>query len=58
MTTQLILIDESTPVWRLDDHTKELGRQGVATAREILRRARNEAASANQDTTHEHAHAA
>jgi hypothetical protein len=26
--------------WRLDDHTREVGRQGIAAAREALRAAR------------------
>lgn len=39
MNLQLLLIDESTPDWRLDEHTREVGRRGVANAREALRRA-------------------
>lgn len=37
MNLQLLLIDESTPDWRLDEHTREVGRRGVARAREALR---------------------
>ena len=35
MQRQLTLIDES-PEWRLDEHTREVGMQGVARAREAL----------------------
>jgi hypothetical protein len=42
-TRQLALItdDESAAsrTWRLDEHTREIGRQGVAAAREALRAA-------------------
>ena len=36
--TQLSLLPE--PSWRLDDRTRAIGRNGVASAREALRRAR------------------
>lgn len=36
MTRQLVLIDATDVDWRLDDHTRELGRQGIAEAREAL----------------------
>jgi len=39
MTRQLVLIDESAPDWRIDQHTCEIGLRGVAQAREILARA-------------------
>ena len=39
MATQLLLIDTSTPSWKLDRQTREIGRRGVAEAREALRRA-------------------
>ena len=39
MTRQLVLIDDSDRIWALDPHTRELGRQGVAAAREVLRQA-------------------
>lgn len=35
---QLALLEGPEPVWRLDDHTREVGRQGVAAARAVLRR--------------------
>lgn len=34
--TQLTLIDTPT-AWRLDDHTREVGREGIARARAALR---------------------
>ncbi len=39
---QLVLIDEPRD-WRLDDRTKELGREGVATARASIREALRQA---------------
>ena len=37
MARQLVLLDTPTDVdWRLDDTTKELGKQGVAAARQAL----------------------
>jgi hypothetical protein len=42
MERQLALID--TPAdWRLDEQTRETGRDGVAQAREALRQARRDA---------------
>ncbi len=35
---QLALLAADEPMWRLDAHTREVGRKGVAAAREILRR--------------------
>jgi hypothetical protein len=35
---QLALLEADEPMWRLDAHTREVGRKGVAVAREILRR--------------------
>ena len=40
MAFQLKLIDPADADWRLDDHTRELGRRGLARARAALRRAR------------------
>ncbi len=37
-TNQLVLIDTS-PDFRIDDRTKDLGRRGIAAAREALRSA-------------------
>jgi len=39
MATQLVLLDTTSPVWKLDPETREIGRRGVAEAREALRRA-------------------
>ena len=37
MTRQLVLIDDQEqPDWRLDEHTREAGRRGVAEARRAL----------------------
>ncbi len=44
MERQLVLIEEQAADYRLDEHTREIGRQGVQAAREVLRRARREAA--------------
>jgi hypothetical protein len=42
MERQLLLID-SEPDWRLDEATRQAGREGIARAREALRIARQEA---------------
>jgi hypothetical protein len=39
MTTQLVLIDATSVDWRLDEHTKEIGRKGIAAARDALAQA-------------------
>ncbi len=39
--TQLRLIDPREVSWRLDEHTKAVGRQGIARARAALAAARN-----------------
>jgi hypothetical protein len=36
---QLVLIDETERQWRLDDHTREVGRRGIAAARDVLKKA-------------------
>ena len=36
MGTQLVLIEENNPEWRLDEHTVEVGRRGIAAARKVL----------------------
>ena len=36
---QLVLIDRDDADFRLDERTRELGRQGIAAAREALREA-------------------
>jgi hypothetical protein len=36
---QLVLIDETERQWRLDDRTREVGRRGIAAARDVLRKA-------------------
>lgn len=35
---QLALLETEQPVWRLDAQTREVGRRGVAAAREVLKR--------------------
>lgn len=49
MKRQLALLDETTNVWRLDEHTREVGRQGIAQAREALRRAERDHAAPSVD---------
>ena len=39
MAMQLVLIDETERQWRLDDRTREVGRRGIAAARDVLRKA-------------------
>ncbi len=36
MTRQLVLIESSEADWRLDEHTREVGRAGIAEARQAL----------------------
>jgi hypothetical protein len=38
MERQLVLIEEREADYRLDERTREIGRRGVAAAREALRR--------------------
>ncbi len=38
MNEQLILLRPAEQPWRLDDHTREIGRRGVEEARAALRR--------------------
>jgi hypothetical protein len=45
MRTQLALIDSTQADWRLDDRTKEIGRQGLASARAALEEAARRAAA-------------
>jgi hypothetical protein len=44
MARQLVLMDPATVDWRLDEHTRRLGRQGIADARRALREATRRAA--------------
>lgn len=47
MNDQLVLLDdddEGQPAWQLDEHTRDIGRRGVALAREALRQAARRAA--------------
>jgi hypothetical protein len=39
MERQLVLIEERGADYRLDDRTREIGRRGIAAAREALRKA-------------------
>ncbi len=50
MPRQLTLI-ETSPDWRLDDRTREIGRRGVARARAALAAAHGTGASPPPDTT-------
>lgn len=52
MERQLVLIEVSGADWRLDDRTKEIGRQGVRHAREALQVALREARDAGSDRGH------
>ena len=45
MTRQLVLIEHEKSDWRLDERTRELGRKGLAEAREALREATRRAAA-------------
>jgi hypothetical protein len=45
MERQLALIHDEDTDWRLDEHTKEIGRQGLAQARLALAEARRRAAA-------------
>jgi hypothetical protein len=47
MNDQLVLLDDDEvgqKDWQLDEHTREIGRRGVALAREALRQAVRRAA--------------
>ena len=44
MGEQMVLIEERGADYRLDEHTREIGRRGVAAAREALRKAAEQAA--------------
>ena len=37
MDRQLVLIEQQDKEWQLDDRTREIGRHGLAAAREALR---------------------
>lgn len=39
MELQLVLIEERSADYRLDDRTREIGRRGIAAAREALQKA-------------------
>jgi hypothetical protein len=45
MERQLILLDDKNADWRLDDETRQRGRQGVAEARAALVEATRRAAA-------------
>ena len=51
MKNQLTLIDRTRADWRLDEKTKELGRKGVAAAREALAEAARRAMEDASRTT-------
>ena len=52
--TQLVLIETEPEGWRLDEHTREVGRQGIQAARAALL----EAQRARHEHDAEHASAA
>ena len=45
MGRQLVLLDPKNIDWRLDERTRELGRQGIADARRALDEALNRSAA-------------
>ena len=51
-TTQLALITEEHSEWRLDDHTRELGRKGIAEARRAVQAALAAEHATRTDTDH------
>ena len=51
MKRQLILLEAPSEPWRLDDRTREIGRRGVARAREALREAERVAEARRQADT-------
>jgi hypothetical protein len=61
-TDQLRLLDDTT--WALDAHTREVGRQGVAAARQLLRLATSSdrdvrtSSGRTAPSPHQHSHAA
>ena len=52
MERQLVLIEASGAEWRLDERTKEIGKEGIRQAREALRDALRKAHEAASDTSH------
>ncbi|MDQ3978924.1 MAG: hypothetical protein M3314_05160 [Actinomycetota bacterium] len=44
MNDQLVLLEDDDQQWRLDERTREIGRRGVAQARQALRQADRPAA--------------
>lgn len=54
--TQQLQLIEATPIWKLDDHTKEIGRQGLTNARAILRSAKFGPADISAPAAEETAH--
>ena len=45
MTRQLVLIEANDVDWRLDEHTKDVGLQGIAEARRVLAEAARRASA-------------
>ncbi|MBV8691387.1 MAG: hypothetical protein JOZ37_18995 [Actinobacteria bacterium] len=45
MARQLVLIEDEETAWKLDERTRELGRQGLAEARRALAEATRRAAA-------------
>ena len=51
MTNQLVLLENHTASWRIDEATRATGRRGVAEARATLRAARVRAANREAERT-------
>jgi hypothetical protein len=51
MERQLVLIEERGADYRLDERTREIGRRGIAAAREALRKAAESAAKQQHTKT-------
>lgn len=49
MKRQLALLEDTPTVWRLDDHTREVGLMRIAQAREALRQADRTAREADDE---------
>lgn len=55
MSKQLTLIDDGERDWKLDAHTREVGRRGVAAARAALRASQRRRADDEPTTGDRHA---
>jgi hypothetical protein len=55
--TQLVLIETEPSDWRLDEHTREVGRKGIESARAALAAAHRARHDARHDAHNEAEHA-